>query len=316
VNYSLLEKPVFLVGAERSGTTVLRLMLGHHPSIAWCNEFEYSVDPLVDEDLWPDLDSYYEWLKVHRIFQASKFEIDKELNYPSLINSFLCQLRDRTEKPLVGATVHRHFDQLLRIWPDARFIHILRDGRDVARSCIGMGWAGNVWTGVENWIEAEQLWDHFKLSLTPNRYVEVTYESLIAQPQATLTGICEFIGVPYDEAMLSYNENTTYDKPDPHLIAQWKRKLSDWEIQLVESRIDSMLVDRGYELSGLPPIKVTNLMERKLKLQSWYARAMFRYNRFGPKLFLADYLSRKMRLKSWQTNIRLQMNQIETACLK
>lgn len=43
-NIDLVSEPIFLVGAERSGTTVLRLMLDHHPKIAWCSEFEYAVD--------------------------------------------------------------------------------------------------------------------------------------------------------------------------------------------------------------------------------------------------------------------------------
>lgn len=52
-NYEFISKPVFLVGAERSGTTVLRLMLDHHPQIAFNNEFEYAVDLVSDEGKWP-----------------------------------------------------------------------------------------------------------------------------------------------------------------------------------------------------------------------------------------------------------------------
>jgi hypothetical protein len=63
--------------------------------------------------------------------------------------------------------VHRHYDRLLRLWPEARFIHLVRDPRDVASSCIGMGWAGNVWTGVTRWIEAERLWDEVRGDLAP-----------------------------------------------------------------------------------------------------------------------------------------------------
>lgn len=316
MKYPLLEKPLFLVGAERSGTTVLRLMLGHHPLIAWCNEFEYSVDQLVGEAAWPSLQFYYDWLETHRIFQASSFEIDPDLDYPTLVNSFLCQHRDRASKPLVGATVHRHFDQLLRIWPDARFIHIVRDGRDVSRSCIGMGWAGNVWTGVERWIEAEQLWASLKSSLTPDRYIEVTYESLIEKPQDVLTKVCNFIGVSYEDTMLRYDKSTTYDTPDPRFIAQWRRKLSEREIQLVESRISDMLVERGYELSGLPPLTVDPLMEKQLQLQDWWGRFQFRLKRNGLNLFVADYLSRKLGLTQWQKRVRLKLNQVEAAHLK
>lgn len=55
---SFVDKPIFLVGAERSGTTVLRLMLDHHPQIAWCYEFEYAVDQMLDNGDFPKLEAY------------------------------------------------------------------------------------------------------------------------------------------------------------------------------------------------------------------------------------------------------------------
>lgn len=316
VDIPLVSEPIFLVGAERSGTTVLRLMLDCHPQIAWCDEFEYAVDRIPDGGGWPRNDEYYQWLETHRIFQDSGFAIDRRLSYPQLINSFLCQKRDRVGKPLIGATVHRHFDRLLQIWPDARFIHLIRDGRDVARSCIGMGWAGNVWTGVERWIEAELLWPKLSSVLPAQRQIEINYENLILDPVKVLTRLCDFIGIPYDQAMLSYAQATTYDVPDPSLIRQWQRKLSDREIQLVESRIANMLVERGYELSGLPPLIVSPAIERKLRLQDSWARRRFRIQRNGLSLILSDYLSRNLRLTQWQQLVKLKLNAIERAHLK
>lgn len=312
----LVSEPIFLVGAERSGTTVLRLMLSHHPQIAWCNEFEYTVDRIPDGDDWPHLEDYYQWLETHRIFQATGFTIDRRLSYPQLVNSFLLQKQNQESKSLIGATVHRHFDKLLRIWSDARFIHIVRDGRDVARSCIGMGWAGNVWTGVEGWIEVEQLWTQLKDMIPGERRTEVNYETLISEPTKTLTRLCEFIDVPYDEAMLSYAQNTTFDLPDPKLIQQWRRKLSEDEIQLVESRIADRLVERGYELSGLPPLEVTPARARSLRFQDWYARVKFRVKRQGLPLFLAEYFSRKLEIKQWHKRVKLKLNAIEKRYLK
>ena len=313
---SYLENPVFLIGAERSGTTVLRLMLDHHPEICWRNEFEYAIDLVPDHEGWPGLEYYYEWLETHRIFQASGLAINKTLDYPALINDFLVQHRDRAGKSIVGATVHRHFDRLLRIWPQARFIRILRDGRDVARSNIGMGWAGNVWTGLEKWIEAEQLWDNLQPTLAAEQYVEVTYENLINNPEQELTRICEFLGVSYSPAMMDYIGKTTYDTPDPRYIAQWRRKLTNRQVQLAESRIAPMLTERGYELSGLPIINVGSLNQFYLKVDSWWKCAQFRMNRNGLSLFVADYLSRKLGLTQWQKQVRLKLNAVETAHLK
>jgi hypothetical protein len=313
---SLITQPIFLVGAERSGTTVLRLMLDHHPQIAWCSEFEYAVDRISDTGQWPNIDAYHQWLAKQRIFLAPGFKLDRSLTYPQLVNSFLVQKRDRDHKPIVGATVHRHFDNVLSIWPDARFIHIVRDGRDVARSCIGMGWAGNVWTGVQRWVEAERLWATFSDEVPADRKIEITYETLISEPVEVLTRLCDFIGVPYDEAMLSYSEKTTYNLPDPTFTQQWRRKLSDPEIQLVESQIATMLQERGYELSGLPIISISALTARRLKFQDWWYRWNFRRQRYGWPLFVADYLSRHLNVEPWQKHVRQNIMAIETRHLK
>jgi hypothetical protein len=312
----LITAPIFLVGAERSGTTVLRLMLNCHPQITWCNEFEYTVDQMTERDSWPNLSKYYDWLEIHRVFQDTGFVIDRCLNYPQLVNSFLVQRREREEKSIVGATVHRHFDKLLRIWPDARFIHLIRDGRDVARSCIGMGWAGNVWTGSQRWLEAEQLWTRLVRDLPEERYTEIRYETLIKDPVSTLTHLCNFIGVPYDDTMLTYPETTSYSFPNAKYLGQWRRKLSNREIQLVEARIGKMLKERGYELSDLPPLTVTPAIKQQLKLQDWWKRLQFRIQRHGLLLFIKSYLSRRLGLKGWQKQVQLQINAIEVSRLK
>ena len=312
----LVKQPIFLVGAERSGTTLLRLMLAHNSQLAWCNEFEYVVDLISNEGYYPQLEVYYEWLGSHRIFQDTNFEIDASLDYLQLVNSFLIQKQVGNAKQFVGATVHRHFDKLLPMWSQAKFIHIIRDGRDVSRSCINMGWAGNVWTGVERWIEAENLWEDLSKSLSRKQKIEITYESLISQPTQTLEAICDFIGVPFEAEMLNYHENTSYSPPDPKLIQQWKNKLSQREIQLVESRISSMLLERNYKLSGFPLIEVTPLKKRVLKIQDWFERVKFRVNRFGLSLFLADYFSRLLQINSWQKNIKLKKNAIQRLYIK
>jgi hypothetical protein len=225
---TMLKNPIFLVGVERSGTTLLRLMLDYHPQIAFNQDFKFAVVQINDPKNWPDLPSYYEYLSCNRIFLQSNFSIDKNLSYPELVNSFLLQQRERNKKPIVGALVHHHFDRLLQIWPDAKFIHLCRDGRDVARSTIRMGWAGNMFTGVEGWITAELLWQKLSPQLSSEQKLTIHYEALIQNSDEVLTQICNFIGVPFDKAMYNYAQHSTYSLPEPHLIEQWRRKLSNY----------------------------------------------------------------------------------------
>jgi hypothetical protein len=312
----LIEQPLFLVGSERSGTTLLRLMLDHHPQIACSFEFDYAVAMMPDSQGWPDLNEYHAFLATNRPFQTAGLTIDPSLDYPRLIDSFLRQKWDPDRKPWVGATVHYHFDRLLRIWPDARFIHIVRDGRDVGRSVIELGWAGNMYIAVEDWIEAETLWARLCPTIPAHRRAEVRYETLVSEPEAALTRLCAAIGVPYDPAMLSYPEESNYGPPSPRLIGQWKRKLSPDAVRLAEARIGPLLVERGYELSGYPPLEVTPRMEKRLRRQSRWHCAMVRRRRFGTALFLADFLTRRLGPRSWQASVQDRLNVIRTRTLK
>ena len=291
-------------------------MLNHHSDIAWCSEFEYSVDCVSENGEFPPLDFYYEWLSVQHIFQLTQFVIDPQLNYLELVNSFLLQQQHRQKKRLIGATVHRHFDRLLHIWPNARFIHLIRDGRDVARSCIGMGWAGNSWVGVNRWLEAEQLWDKVQSTISVDRYIQVKFEDLITEPMVTLSSLCQFMDLDFDESMLQYSATTTYDKPNPKLVEQWRYKMRDQDIQLVEAKVSTLLLDRGYELSGLPKLQVTDLALARIKFQDWWYKLNFRIQRYGFGLTFSNFLSRRLGLKDWEKQTTLQINEILVSYLK
>src|SRR5262249_13961844 len=156
------------------------------------------------------------------------------------------QKRARDRKPLVGATVHRHFARILRVWPDARFVHICRDGRDVARSCIQMGWAGNPWTAVERWTTAESEWQALRARIPPERRHEVSYERFIADAEAVLEEVCAFIGIPFDPKMFDYASDSTYERPNPKLASRWRQDMPPRDVQLVEARAGALLVACGY----------------------------------------------------------------------
>ena len=310
------QQPAFIVGAVRSGTTLLRLMLDHHPQLAFHFEFEFAVDQVADDGTLPVLAEYHEYLSQHRVFQLSEGQIDPRLDYRQLVNSFLEQKRTRDEKKIIGATVHHHMDRIQHLWPEAKYIHLLRDGRDVARSCSAMGWAGNMYTAVERWIDAEQTWERLRTHIPPDRQLEIRYEDLIVRPEAALTRICEFLGTEFDEAIYGYADSSTYEMPDAKLIEQWRRKLSDEDIQLAEARIAEMLTERGYALSGLPILAISPAQRKKLLRQDWLWRAKFRMNRYGLPLFATDYLARRLPLEGFARRCKNKINAIDNSHIR
>lgn len=313
---TMLKAPVFMVGSVRSGTSLLRIMMGSHPKIAANPEFGMAVDRMDEQGDFPPLDAYHRWLAHDRIAGLYQFHVDPTLDYPHLVDSFLQQRRQREGKPVVTATVHHHYDRLPRIWPDAKFIYIYRDGRDVARSIIEMGWAGNYWTGVQRWIDAETIWARFAPTLPEDRKLEVCYEHLIERPDEQLARICGFYGVEFDKRIYDYAKTSTYGLPDPKYSYQWKRRLTEEQIRLAEARIGPMLARRGYELSGLPALEVTPTMQRRLRRQDWWYRARFRMRRYGLPLFMADYVVRRTGPRRLQERLLAKLNAIDNSHLK
>jgi hypothetical protein len=155
--------------------------------------------------------------------------------------------------PLVLMT-HRHPARVLEIFPGAPVIHLLRDPRDVARSAIGMGWAGTVYHGLDTWLGTERAWDAVAPALAPGQALTLTYEALICAPEAALSRAAAHLGEAWDPAMLSYDRSTTYAAPDPALGEQWRRRLSPREIGLIEGRAGALLAARGYAPSGHPAV--------------------------------------------------------------
>ncbi|MBM9605761.1 sulfotransferase family protein [Desulfopila inferna] len=308
--------PIFLVGAERSGTTLLRLMLNGHPDISWLNEFEYAVDLITEDERLPNVEHYIYYLSTNRIFQASGLKMDKSSEYLEIVKSFLAQKQELDNKSIIGATCHRHYDRLLRVFPQARFIYLFRDPRDVARSNIGMGWAGNVWNGVDRWVEAERLWERVKQVLEINAFIEIKSEELILSPKETLSTICSFLDVQYDGKMMSYPDHTSYSLPDPRLTQQWRRKMSERQIKLVESKVFERMTARGY----LPCFRTKNepfcMLKIFLQIQNWIFRKNFRFRRYGFRLTAGYFLAKKLRLESSERKIKLLLNERTRKYLK
>lgn len=308
--------PVFLVGAERSGTTLLRLMLDSHPKIAFEFEFEFVVDQIDPAGNWPQLADYYEYLSTHRIFLLRSFQIDKSLPYDELVRSFLMQKQQKDNKPIVGATVHHCFQHLPRLWPDARYIHIVRDGRDVARSNVDMGWSGIPYFGVGRWITAEKRWQHLSELVPDERCLTIYYEKLANDPDGVLQEICDFIGVPFDKAMYEYAQHTPYDKPSAKFTKQWLKKMTPYQIRLVEGRVADILTKYGYPLSGLPPRQPNALELRWLRWFDRIKHIQYRLKYYPLDLYIQEMLARRLGLKAWHKRMRLRLNDYENSQLR
>ena len=152
----------------------------------------------------------------------------------------------------------RHALTLSRIFPEAKFIHIVRDGRAVAASIAKLDW------GPRTIQESAKLWlkevglglaaqHHFGQRLTL-----VRYEDLVLQPHDTLQQLCQFIGVCYEPDMVNgrgfkvpaytaKQHELIGQKPDPSRIQQWHAGLSGRQIEIFEALAGDILRYLGYE---------------------------------------------------------------------
>lgn len=309
-NYS----PIFIIAPVRSGSTFLRLMLDSHPNIVNPGECDFLFDLVSDNGKYPMTNVYHEWLTFNRIFQAKNINIDKELSYSELMDSFIEQLKQ--DNSVLSMNVHRHFHRIPKVFSNARYIHLLRDPRDVARSCIGMGWVGNVYYGIDIWVEAEKSWDLLKKTLKPNQFIEIKYEDLLDDIEKGLTAICEFHGVEYSESMLNYAKTSTYKLPNKNLSYQWKKKYSKRELQLVEGKVSKMLLERGYELSGYSPEK-PNFFERVvLLIQNKIFCVQYKIKKYGLNLYVKNVVANRIGINSWKNECKRRISEINIKWLK
>jgi len=282
-----------LFGALRSGTTMLRLMIDGHPRLHCPGETDFLTDFLVrtPEGGWQyDLDA----LAADRIFQDSPARLPGTAEAGTAFRSMIADLRGDRPGRLV-LVLHRGLDRLLGLAPDIPILHLVRDPRDVARSAIGMGWAGHVYFGTAVWLRAETEWERVLPDLGKDQSLELRFEELVRDPEAELGRLCDFLGERYAPDMLSYPDSSTYARPDPTLTEQWRKKLSARELSLAEPRLGDLLMRRGYAPSGVPP-RVPGRVERfALWVRNKGSIWRFRPARFG----LRDPLIATLAQRGW-----------------
>jgi hypothetical protein len=273
-----MSSPVFLIGAEHSGTTLLALMLGGHSQIAWSGVFDFALDWPADHG--PGLDTrmnYWAALAESREARRHRLFIRAELELPDLTRSFLDQLEARIRKPILGATAHRHFARVLALWPEARFVYLLRDGRDVARSHVERGRAGNVWAAASVWREAEREWRELCAAVPSVRRIEVRYENLVRDAKRELTRICDFLDVAYAPEMVDHPARSAHETPDP--AESWREQLSARELAWLEREIGGGLRARGYAPSRVRAAWLPAPRRLVLRVGDRFGRVRFRMRR-------------------------------------
>lgn len=276
-------------GALRSGTTMLRLMLNGHPALRCPGESDYFFDHLeIGDDGRVTLD--IEALRRSRFFQADHETVEVADDPLDVLDEMLVRLAGPPsgEADLTFVfMLHRGLEKAIRIFPDIKVVHMLRDPRDVARSSIGMGWAGTVYHGVDHWIRTEAEWDRAALRIPPDQKMELRYEQLVSQDRAVLEAFCTFAGLSFDPLMLDYDRHTTYGRPDAQLAEQWRQQVSPRDLALVEGRLGGLLAARGYQPSGHAPVTPGPLWRLWLGMLNrgrYWRRRISRYGLVDPLL--------------------------------
>lgn len=313
-----IQSLVFVAGPLRSGSTLLTLMLDRHSSIKNPGEFDFLFDPFgADGGLAraqamrsEELDDFY---SDDRGYLSSTKRLGPAAPVPQRLHELVS--RHAQGVPCLALSIHRNFVTAHEIFPQARFIHILRDARDCAKSAVAAGFAGNVYHGLGPWMNSELSWDQLRPRLKPDQYLELRYEELVAEPELVLTRICRFLGLSYEPQMLDLS-STTYEPPSPRFANQWRRSMSARDVKLVEARVGSMMLARGYELVGDASQSLSPWMRMSLRLQNVITRHRNGIRTYGLFTWVQDMAGRYLGLRSMSRNARLKMFPIKAKTLK
>jgi hypothetical protein len=251
-----------------------------------------------------------------RIFLSSGLELPEAEDGAAAFDAFLDEDMAHHHKARHVLVMHRDLKTLLTLRPDIRIIHLVRDPRDVARSSIGMGWAGNTWFGVDHWIDTERDWDAQSGLLAPEQVFTLRYETLLQAPEDTLRRLFDFLGLPFDERVFSFSEHSTYAPLDAGLAEQWRRKQTPEELSDVEHKLGDLLTRRGYHPSGAPVRAPGMWRQGQLFVQNKRHHWKTRFERFGYFDSLTETLTRRLGLQRLGHGARARIREKEKRYLK
>lgn len=274
---------VFVVGSPRSGTTLLQRMLDAHPRLAVANDTHFipkAIAGITDHDVPLTHDLVERVLDYHRFHRLG---VDADLarslavgadTYVGFISALYSAFATSRGKSMGGEKTPdyvRCIPLLAGLFSWARFVHIVRDGRDVALSALEWANEGKGPGRFELWatepIAVCALWWRRQVqpgvdagvALGPARYTEVLYESLVAQPGSELQAVSSFLSLDYSPRMESFNEGRQVDDggvvldakkawlPATPGLRDWRSSMSERDVALFEALAGDTLSLFGYE---------------------------------------------------------------------
>jgi hypothetical protein len=284
-----------VVGVNRSGTTLLRMMLDAHPQLTMPPETHF-VPELIDvaeaggatpEDLLETITKQREWgdfgLTEKQLLEA--FRAIEPLNAGDALRAFYSLYAERVGKPRWGEKTPIYVKSIRKIGgalPEARFLHVIRDGRDVALSIRDRAVKDHPIPKIaERWVR--RIGQARRQSRHVAHYEEIRYEQLVLETEPTLRGVCEFFGLPWDDAVLDYHRRSgerleemkrelpadgsratlsverrmatharTTQAPDPSRVSRWREQMNREDRRIFESIAGELLAELGYAIGDGP----------------------------------------------------------------
>ncbi len=270
------KSPIFIVGAGRSGTTLLRQILNCHPSLAIVPESHFISWFYYKLHVYGDLHTKHNAITlINDIVSTDRFqkwslEIGnlndfytkyKPNSYRSILESLYYEYAYQQGKARWGDKTPAYVEELniiLTLFPDAKIIHVVRDGRDVYLSHKKVPWGPKTAeTAAVYWVNCLQKISNCE-QLNSKNLLEVRYEDLVTTPKKQLTCICNFIDEKFYPYLLNYQDHVRDDVRhwksqyfNKKITAQTQKYLSQMPRRKVRSfeRIASKLLEKyGYKV--------------------------------------------------------------------
>jgi len=285
---------VFVVGCGRSGTTLLQRILDGHPRLAVANDshfvlepvtgyrplhpvkgLEIGEDPSLTEDMVRELKNYRTFPRTGLPVESIDHAASRASTWFGLVSALYDELARHNGKEFAGEKSGRYVSiipHLHAVFPRARFIHIIRDGRDVTLSALH--WVAKrayrgpgqfalyqhspVATCALWWAQYVRNGQRDGRALGADVYHELRYEELTTDTVSTVRRLMDFLELPYTEKMLRFHEGRTRDDerlsskkrwlpPTPGL-RDWRTGMAAPDRELFEALSGDLLAELGYEL--------------------------------------------------------------------